>query len=212
MKKFNLLILAALMLTAAATATAQDRLLIGITRNGGTVFQTMVHRGRSNIRSEMTADGIGSRTESHSRFDDGDDLPAPTPRPQVTVDRQPEAQQPVEAPTAPERKPESKSESNGPQKNADGGHLICILQSDGNWKACGVTPDQTKAQHAVQILRQQQIEARVFQFLPLPAEAAKLLPIENAIGLAVRLTGEVYAVAKDGRLVEVLMPTNSASE
>ena len=45
----------------------------------------------------------------------------------------------------------------------------------------------------------------MFQFLPVPAEIQRLplAPGVQPIALAVRLNGEVYAVGKDGLLVEV---------
>lgn len=202
MKKFCTLLVTGLLLSGATVASAQDRLLIGISRHGGVVFQTLRHRGQSNLRSEMSADGVGSRTESHADFDDY----APAPAAEPSVEHPP-------AP-APEAVAQTAGVNDFPQKDAqqnkaDGGHLIGISQADGSWRACGLTSDLGKAQHAVQVLRQQEIQARVFQFLPLPTEVQKLplLPNENAIGIAVKLSGEVYGVTKDGRLIEILMPT-----
>jgi hypothetical protein len=214
MKKFCTLLVTGLLLSAATVATAQDRLLIGNSRHGGVVFQTLRHRGQSNIRSEMSAEGVGSRTESHADFDDYAPVlvgPASTP-----AQRERAAEPSVEQKPAPvpEAVAQTAAVNDAPQNKADGGHLICISQADGSWRACGLTSDLGKAQHAVHVLRQQEIQARVFQFLPLPAEVQKLplLPNENAIGIAVKLSGEVYGVTKDGRLIEILMPTAADSE
>jgi hypothetical protein len=86
-----------------------------------------------------------------------------------------------------------------------GGHLIVQRDELGRWKSLALTTDGAKARNAVKALRERGIEAAVFQYLPVPEEIRRLplAPGVEALGLAVRLNGEVFAVAKDGRLFEV---------
>ena len=126
----------------------------------------------------------------------------------------PEAEVPeAEVPEAevPEAEPVTVAPAGGEQETSKaaaaeaGGHLIVQRDELGRWKSLALTTDGAKARNAVKALRERGIEAAVFQYLPVPEEIRRLplAPGVEALGLAVRLNGEVFAVAKDGRLFEV---------
>jgi hypothetical protein len=112
---------------------------------------------------------------------------------------------------APEAEPVTVAPAGGEQETSKaaaaeaGGHLIVQRDELGRWKSLALTTDGAKARNAVKALRERGIEAAVFQYLPVPEEIRRLplAPGVEALGLAVRLNGEVFAVAKDGRLFEV---------
>ena len=102
--------------------------------------------------------------------------------------------------------PSKPFQSNSPESRTSSQSRITVRRDGENgWRALGLTQDGDKARRASKLLQSQGIEAAVFQFLPVPAEIQRLplAPGVQPIALAVRLNGEVYAVGKDGILVEV---------
>ncbi len=212
----------AMPLGMANTTLGQETVLIGEAREGGHVFQTIIKSGAGDLRSEQRAIGSKSQIELHANVND--DVP-PTVKskpkakampPQTAVEAAANATASASAGSANAKASanasgdESAGSSTNPKAEAAdpaeaGGHLIVRRDQRGEWRALGLTADGDKARSAVNVLREGGIESAVFQFLPIPAEIQRL-PLASGVepvGLAVRLNGEVFAVAKDGRLVAV---------
>ncbi len=210
----------------ADTTRGQETVLVGEAREGGHVFQTIIKRGAGNLRSEQRAIGPNSQIELHANVND--DAP-PTVRSKAEAKPTPlqtaveaagnaivsanaanaanvanaSASANVSADPLAGASTDPKAEAADPAEA--GGHLIVRRDQRGQWRALGLTADGAKARSAVKVLREGGIESAVFQFLPVPAEIQQLplAPGVEPVGLAVRLNGEVFAVAKDGRLVAV---------
>lgn len=181
---------------ADSLAVAQDRVLIGHSTDGGEVFQTLVHRGSSSLRSVMEAHGQGSRTESHARLDDANEV----------LDSGRATPQGIHARTLPRQTPSAERKQSPP--HADGAspsHLLVHHDGAGAWRSLGLTSDLAKAKHTIGVLRQMRVDAHLFQFLPLPPDSSDppLIPGRRTIGVAVALSGDVYAVTATGELFVV---------
>lgn len=210
-----------------STTLGQTVELRGTAIGGAEIFQTFLKRGPGDLRSDQHAEGENSRIEVHGVIDGSAEPSEPTPKRSKprsakfqlmpgsgsaaqptgsspasptakTLDRAGEGEQ--HATSAPER-----STATASNEQLAGGHLIVRRDGENGWRALGLTQDGDKARRASKLLQSQGIEAAVFQFLPVPAEIQRLplAPGVQPIALAVRLNGEVYAVGKDGLLVEV---------
>ncbi|MFM7074006.1 MAG: hypothetical protein ACKO38_19640 [Planctomycetota bacterium] len=196
----------AMPLGVAGSTLGQETVLIGEAREGGHVFQTIIKRGAGDLRSEQRAVGPNSQIELHTNID-GDALPTASPKGPTSKAIASSSRTAVEADA--DASASAGTSANAKAEAADpaeaGGHLIVRRDQRGEWRALGLTADGAKARSAVKVLREGGIESAVFQFLPIPAEIQRLplAPGVEPVGLAVRLNGEVFAVAKDGRLVAV---------
>ena len=206
-----------------STTLGQTVELRGTAIGGAEIFQTFLKRGPGDLRSDQHAEGENSRIEVHGVIDGSAEPSEPAPmrsKPRSgkfqLMPGSGSAAQPTASPTArtqdragtgeqhaasaPER-----STATASNEQLAGGHLIVRRDGENGWRALGLTQDGDKARRASKLLQSQGIEAAVFQFLPVPAEIQRLplAPGVQPIALAVRLNGEVYAVGKDGLLVEV---------